>query len=62
MVLEDNPNKVGVRFDKPVYGGNNLVDLCEEGHGYFCNGGYFLVDFRGPSKRCGMLFLDARDV
>ncbi|KAG0564340.1 hypothetical protein M758_8G098200 [Ceratodon purpureus] len=37
MVLEDNPNKVGVRFDKPVYGGNNLVDLCEDGHGYFCN-------------------------
>ena len=38
MVLEDNPNKVGVRFDKPVYGGNNLVDLCEDGHGFFCNG------------------------
>lgn len=38
MVLEDNLNKVGVRFDKPVYGGNNLVDLCEDGHGFFCNG------------------------
>eukprot|EP00249_Psilotum_nudum_P021318 c28064_g2_i2 orf=544-3357(-) len=37
LVLEDNPNKVGVRFDKPVYGGNNLVDLCEDGYGYFCN-------------------------
>eukprot|EP00850_Spirogloea_muscicola_P016115 SM000128S26248 [mRNA] locus=s128:334411:342290:+ [translate_table: standard] len=37
MVLEDNPHKVGVRFDKPVYGGNNLVDLCEDGHGFFCN-------------------------
>ncbi|XP_024528559.1 uncharacterized protein LOC9633323 isoform X2 [Selaginella moellendorffii] len=37
LVLEDNPSKVGVRFDKPVYGGNNLVDLCEDGHGYFCN-------------------------
>eukprot|EP00245_Coleochaete_scutata_P002259 TRINITY_DN12970_c0_g1_i1.p1 TRINITY_DN12970_c0_g1~~TRINITY_DN12970_c0_g1_i1.p1 ORF type:complete len:987 (+),score=246.26 TRINITY_DN12970_c0_g1_i1:153-3113(+) len=37
MVLEDNPNKVGVRFDKPVYGGNNLVDMCEDGHGFFCN-------------------------
>jgi hypothetical protein len=37
MVLEDNPNKVGVRFDKPVYGGNNLVDLCEDGHGFFSN-------------------------
>jgi len=37
MVLEDNLNKVGVRFDKPVYGGNNLVDLCEDGHGFFCN-------------------------
>eukprot|EP00897_Mesotaenium_endlicherianum_P001916 jgi/Mesen1/1752/ME001390S00741 len=36
LVLEDNPNKVGVRFDKPVYGGNNLVDLCEDGHGFFC--------------------------
>lgn len=43
MVLEDNPNKVGVRFEKPVYGGNNLVDLCEDGHGYFCNGGYNLI-------------------
>jgi hypothetical protein len=38
LVLEDNPNKVGVRFDKPVYGGNNLVDLCEDGHGFFSNG------------------------
>jgi hypothetical protein len=38
MVVEDNPNKVGIRFDKPVYGGNNLVDLCEDGHGFFCNG------------------------
>ncbi|KAH8950650.1 hypothetical protein BDL97_10G096400 [Sphagnum fallax] len=37
MVVEDNPNKVGIRFDKPVYGGNNLVDLCEDGHGFFCN-------------------------
>ncbi|KAJ7105383.1 hypothetical protein O6H91_Y576300 [Diphasiastrum complanatum] len=39
IVLEDNLNKVGVRFDKPVYGGNNLLDLCEDGHGYFCNAG-----------------------
>lgn len=37
LVLEENLNKVGVRFDKPVYGGNNLVDLCEDGHGFFCN-------------------------
>lgn len=43
LVLEDNPNKVGVRFDKAVYGGNNLVDLCEDGHGYFCNGMYDLI-------------------
>eukprot|EP00252_Welwitschia_mirabilis_P006536 TRINITY_DN1741_c0_g1_i3.p1 TRINITY_DN1741_c0_g1~~TRINITY_DN1741_c0_g1_i3.p1 ORF type:complete len:906 (-),score=232.97 TRINITY_DN1741_c0_g1_i3:288-3005(-) len=37
LVVEDNPRKVGVRFDKPFYGGNNMVDLCEDGHGYFCN-------------------------
>ncbi|BBN12403.1 ATPase family AAA domain-containing protein 1 [Marchantia polymorpha subsp. ruderalis] len=37
VMFEENPNKVGVRFDKPVYGGNNLVDLCEDGHGFFCN-------------------------
>ncbi|KAH9310527.1 hypothetical protein KI387_025562, partial [Taxus chinensis] len=37
LLLEENPNKVGVRFDKPVYGGNNMVDLCEDGYGYFCN-------------------------
>lgn len=37
LLLDENPNKVGVRFDKPVYGGNNMVDLCEDGYGYFCN-------------------------
>eukprot|EP00271_Cylindrocystis_brebissonii_P011385 TRINITY_DN2881_c0_g1_i1.p1 TRINITY_DN2881_c0_g1~~TRINITY_DN2881_c0_g1_i1.p1 ORF type:complete len:1004 (+),score=276.61 TRINITY_DN2881_c0_g1_i1:34-3012(+) len=37
MLVEENPSKVGVRFDKPVFGGNNLADLCEDGHGYFCN-------------------------
>ena len=37
LLLDENPNKVGVRFDKPVYGGNNMVDFCEDGYGYFCN-------------------------
>lgn len=36
LLLNENPNKVGIRFDKPVYGGNNMVDLCEDGYGYFC--------------------------
>ncbi|GBG61140.1 hypothetical protein CBR_g19216 [Chara braunii] len=37
MVVEENRSKVGVRFDKPVCGGHSLADLCEEGHGFFCN-------------------------
>ncbi|GBG64633.1 hypothetical protein CBR_g45688 [Chara braunii] len=37
-LFEDNPRgKVGVRFDKPISGGNNLGNLCEDSHGYFCN-------------------------
>ncbi|ESQ54829.1 hypothetical protein EUTSA_v10024252mg [Eutrema salsugineum] len=29
--------KVGVRFDKPIPDGVDLGDLCEKGHGFFCN-------------------------
>ena len=37
LLLDENPNKVEVRFDKPVYGVNNMVDFCEDSYGYFCN-------------------------
>eukprot|EP00249_Psilotum_nudum_P025093 c29372_g2_i2 orf=685-4584(+) len=37
LVFEDNPGKVGVRFDKPISDGNDLGGLCEEDHGFFCN-------------------------
>lgn len=29
---------MGVRFDKPIPYGVDLGDLCEKGHGFFCNG------------------------
>jgi len=35
LTFDDNPRKVGVRFDKPVPGGINLGNLCEDNHGYF---------------------------
>ncbi|XVE54501.1 hypothetical protein DITRI_Ditri03aG0086800 [Diplodiscus trichospermus] len=38
LVFEDNPfSKVGVRFDKPIYDGVDLGNICEGGHGFFCN-------------------------
>eukprot|EP00741_Cyanophora_paradoxa_P004124 tig00000769_g4005.t1 len=37
ITFDDNPRKVGVRFDKALPGGNNLGHLCEDGHGFFCN-------------------------
>ncbi|XVF08717.1 hypothetical protein REPUB_Repub07fG0027500 [Reevesia pubescens] len=34
----DNPfSKIGVRFDKPVPDGVDLGNICEPGHGFFCN-------------------------
>jgi len=35
LTFEDNPRKVGVRFDKPIPGGVNLGNLCEDNHGFF---------------------------
>jgi hypothetical protein len=35
LTFDDNPRKVGVRFDKPVPGGINLGNLCEDNHGFF---------------------------
>ncbi|KAI5415713.1 hypothetical protein KIW84_040937 [Lathyrus oleraceus] len=38
LYFEDNSRaKVGVRFDKPFKGGNDLGGICEVGYGYFCN-------------------------
>ncbi|CAI5528142.1 unnamed protein product, partial [Closterium sp. Naga37s-1] len=37
VVLEENPHRVGVRFDKPIPGGNSLVDVCDDGHGAWCH-------------------------
>ncbi|GIL71486.1 hypothetical protein Vretifemale_2031 [Volvox reticuliferus] len=36
LAFDDNPKKVGVRFDTPVPGGLDLGGACEEGFGYFC--------------------------
>eukprot|EP01125_Pyxidicula_operculata_P011994 TRINITY_DN3934_c0_g1_i1.p1 TRINITY_DN3934_c0_g1~~TRINITY_DN3934_c0_g1_i1.p1 ORF type:complete len:1193 (-),score=351.43 TRINITY_DN3934_c0_g1_i1:488-3868(-) len=35
LTFDDNPRKVGVRFDKPIPGGINLGQLCEDNHGFF---------------------------
>ncbi|XVE56603.1 hypothetical protein DITRI_Ditri04bG0024300 [Diplodiscus trichospermus] len=38
LLFEDNPcSKIGVRFDKPVPDGVDLGNICEGGHGFFCN-------------------------
>ncbi|XP_018470189.1 uncharacterized protein LOC108841902 [Raphanus sativus] len=39
LVFGDDPSskKVGVRFDKPIPDGVDLGDLCEKGHGFFCD-------------------------
>ncbi|KAK9818037.1 hypothetical protein WJX72_006047 [[Myrmecia] bisecta] len=36
ITFDDNPEKVGVRFDTPVPGGTNLGHQCEDHHGFFC--------------------------
>lgn len=35
LTFDDNPRKVGVRFDRPLIGGVNLGGLCEDHHGFF---------------------------
>ncbi|GMJ05859.1 hypothetical protein like AT4G02480 [Hibiscus trionum] len=38
LYFADNPSsKVGVRFDKPIPDGVDLGNMCEAGHGFFCN-------------------------
>ncbi|XP_010525328.1 PREDICTED: uncharacterized protein LOC104803146 isoform X2 [Tarenaya hassleriana] len=38
LVFDENPSsKVGVKFDKPIPDGVDLGDLCDRGHGFFCN-------------------------
>ncbi|XP_022738967.1 uncharacterized protein LOC111291460 isoform X1 [Durio zibethinus] len=38
LLFEDNPSsKIGVRFDKPIPDGVDLGNICEGGHGFFCN-------------------------
>lgn len=42
LPFEDNPSsKIGVRFDKPVADGVDFAGLCDNGHGYFCNGNFY---------------------
>ncbi|KAF7093908.1 hypothetical protein CFC21_096285 [Triticum aestivum] len=39
LAFENNVSsfrKVGVRFDKPIPGGNDLGGLCDKDHGFFC--------------------------
>jgi SpoVK/Ycf46/Vps4 family AAA+-type ATPase len=35
LTFDDNPKKVGVRFDKPIPGGVSLGNLCEDQYGFF---------------------------
>ncbi|KAA3481518.1 ATPase family AAA domain-containing protein 1 [Gossypium australe] len=38
LLFADNPfSTVGVRFDKPIPDGVDLGNICEVGHGFFCN-------------------------
>lgn len=37
LTFDENPSKVGVRFDKAISDGNNLGGMCEDDHGFFCN-------------------------
>ena len=44
LLFEDNPfSKIGVRFDKPVPDGVDLGNICEGGHGFFCNGNVLYI-------------------
>lgn len=36
LTFEEDAKRVGVRFDSKVIGGNNLGNLCEHTHGFFC--------------------------
>lgn len=39
LPFEDNPlSKIGVRFDKLMQDGVDFGGLCDNGHGFFCNG------------------------
>ncbi|KFK42647.1 hypothetical protein AALP_AA1G022100 [Arabis alpina] len=45
LAFEDNgSSKIGVRFDNPIPGGNDLGGLCEEGHGFFCTASSLRLD------------------
>lgn len=39
ITFDDNPRRVGVRFDKSIAGGVDLGGLCEESHGFFVDAG-----------------------
>lgn len=44
LLFEENPlSKIGVMFDKPIPDGVDLGDICEAGHGFFCNGNVALI-------------------
>lgn len=44
LAFEDNgAYKIGVRFDRSIPEGNDLGGLCEEDHGFFCAGNFYLT-------------------
>lgn len=52
LTFEDDAKRVGVRFDSKVIGGNNLGNLCEHTHGFFCKPEELLHD-DGRSGKLG---------
>ncbi|KAK8659022.1 hypothetical protein V6N13_029237 [Hibiscus sabdariffa] len=51
LYFADNPSsKVGVRFDKPIPDGVDLGNMCEGGHGFFCNVSDLCVENTGTEN------------
>ncbi|KAH7316096.1 hypothetical protein KP509_21G078500 [Ceratopteris richardii] len=57
LAFEENPSKVGIRFDKVIADGNNLGGICEDDHGYFCNTSDLRME-RGDSEDLEKLVID----
>lgn len=59
LTFDDNPLRVGVRFDEPVIGGYDLGGLCEPGHGFLMNTNTLTVLGSGKESRIDTAALSA---
>lgn len=50
VTFDENNRRVGVRFEKPVPGGNSLGGLCEDAHGFFADAAELRHDVEGSES------------